>query len=144
MELLVLTPDDCLPLREELVHPGEPAEASKYASDRGEGALHLGFKVDEELLVVASILPERRDGMHEMWRVRGFAATADACERKLDAQLLNAVITIVKERGGGLWCQGAGVSRALGEGCGMAVHDDAGDDPEDEGDEKALLLTWKG
>ncbi len=107
MELLVLTPDECMPLRVKVIEKGtKAAKAAKalFETDEAEGALHLGLKEGDDLLAVASVLPERRDGTAEMWRLRGVSVDPEHRLQGHGRKLVNAMLTITAERGGGLWC----------------------------------------
>jgi predicted GNAT family N-acyltransferase len=103
-ELLVVGVDECRPLRERILRPGQPPSAWTYAQDEAPRAMHFAVKQDGEVLGVASLLPEGRDGGRECWRLRGMAVVPEARGRGFGRTLLGAVQAVTKQRGGGLWC----------------------------------------
>lgn len=121
MELLVLSPDECYPLRA-LLLGGEPTlEEAGFPQDLDEGALHLGFKEKDTMLCVVSILPDRRDGKREMWRMAGPVVDPAHRGQGLGRKLVTAAQTIVSERGGGLWAEAPAAAGPFLEACGMAA-----------------------
>ena len=117
----MLAPDECYPLRA-LLLGGEPTlEQAGYAQDLDEGALHLGFKEKQTMLCVVSILPDRRDGKREMWRLAGLVVDPDHRGQGLGRKLVIAAQTIVSERGGGLWAEAPVAAVGFLEACGMTA-----------------------
>lgn len=104
-ELIVVDAEACRPLREEVLRPGQPPQAIRYETDEEPRALHLAAKEDEQVLGVATLLPEGhpRDG-REVWRLRGMAVRPDQRGKGLGKMLLLALQAVAKQRGGGLWC----------------------------------------
>jgi len=108
-ELLLVKPADCLPLRERILRPGQPASAYSYAQDGDPRALHFGVRAGKALVGVASLLPEARGGAYpggpgpEGWRLRGMAVEEERRGHGLGRMLLQAVQAVVQQRGGGLW-----------------------------------------
>ena len=119
MELLVLSPDDCYPLRSQLLRRKPTLEGAGFAQDLDEGALHLGFKQGKVLLGVVSILPDRRNGVDEMWRMAGLVVTPEQRGEGLGRKLATAAQTVVAERGGGLWAEIPKTAAGFLEACGM-------------------------
>ena len=117
----MLAPDDCYPLRA-LLLGGEPTlEEAGFPQDLDEGALHLGFKEKDTLLCVVSILPDRRDGKREMWRLDGLVVDPGHRGQGLGRKLAVAAQTIVSERGGGLWAEAPTSAGGFLEACGMTA-----------------------
>jgi predicted GNAT family N-acyltransferase len=104
-ELIVVKSEECLPLREEVLRPGQPQDAFRYETDDEPRALHLAAKEEEELLGIATLLPEGHpnDG-REVWRLRGMAVRPDQRGKGLGKMLLTALQAVAKQRGGGMWC----------------------------------------
>jgi predicted GNAT family N-acyltransferase len=104
-ELIVVRADECHPLREAVLRPGQPAEAWTYGTDDQPRAIHFALKEKGEVLGVASLLPEaREDGGRELWRLRGMAVLEARRGEGHGRTLLAAVQAVAKQRGGGLWC----------------------------------------
>lgn len=139
-ELLVVSAKECLPLRERILRPGQPASAWTYELDEAPRAMHFAIKQGEAVLGVASLLPEARsDHGRECWRLRGMAVVPDARGRGLGRTLLGAVQAVAKQRGGGLWC----TARTSVEGFYTRYEfKREGDVFEIEGGGPHVLMTW--
>jgi len=110
-ELILVKVEDCLPLRESVLRPGQPPEAWTYATDSDPRALHFAIKQGKAVLGVASLLPEERgEGGpagrpgRELWRLRGMAVRPDRQGHGFGRMLLQAVQAVAQQRGGGVWC----------------------------------------
>ena len=103
-ELIVVPAEECLPLREQILRPGQPPSAYNYAEDGHPRALHFAVKDGRKVIGVASLLPEGRKDAREAWRLRGMAVAEDRRSQGLGHMLLLAVQAVVDQRGGGLWC----------------------------------------
>jgi predicted GNAT family N-acyltransferase len=108
-ELLLVKAAECLPLRERILRPGQPASAYTYAQDNDSRALHFGLRAGKTLVGVASLLPEARSDKTpggagpETWRLRGMAVEGDRRGKGFGRMLLQAVQAVAQQRGGGLW-----------------------------------------
>ena len=103
-ELIVVLAAECRPLRERILRPGQPPAAYTYKDDDHGRALHFAVKDEAEVIGVASLLPEGREGERETWRLRGMAVVPDRRGQGLGRMLLLAVQAVANQRGGGLWC----------------------------------------
>jgi predicted GNAT family N-acyltransferase len=104
-ELIVVRAEECLPLRESVLRPGQPAAAWTYALDGEPRAIHFALKEKQAVVGVATVLPEaREDGGRELWRLRGMAVLESRRGRGFGRTLLAATQAVVKQRGGGVWC----------------------------------------
>jgi GNAT superfamily N-acetyltransferase len=139
-ELIVVEPAECHGLRDDVL---PPSERGAYPTDEAEGAMHLALKDEGRALAVVSILPERRDEVAALWRLRGLAVSAGHRREGLGAKLVGAVLMIVGERGGGLWCSAPHEVVGFLESCGLTSTgpvDGALDaEPDDSAD---VLMTW--
>ncbi len=146
IELVVVEPGECVPLRHALLHASEPVEAARYGADAGEGAMHLALKDDDAVLAVVSLLPERRGGRGEMWRLRGLAVAPEHQGTGLGSKLVKAVATIAGERGGGLWCEPPAGARGFLEGRGFGAPEGSEGAGREAGQSAAGTgsLTWQG
>jgi len=143
-ELIVVEPAECVSLRDDVL---PPSEQGAYPNDDADGAMHLALKEDEQALAVVSVLPERRDEVAALWRLRGLAVSAEHRREGLGAKLVGAVLMIVGERGGGLWCAAPHDVAGFLEGCGLTstgpldgnVDGEAAGDPDESAD---VLMTW--
>jgi hypothetical protein len=61
-ELIVVRAEECRPLREAVLRPGQPPSAWTYALDDEPRAIHFALKEKQgAVLGVASLLPEARE-----------------------------------------------------------------------------------
>ena len=95
------------PLRQEVLRPGEPQDASVYPGDDDAGTVHFGAYLAERLVGIASLYREARlSGSHgRAWRLRGMASAPDVRRQGVGRALLAACVHHVAGHGGGeLWC----------------------------------------
>jgi len=139
-ELIVVDAEACRPLREEVLRPGQPVEAFSYETDDESRSMHLAVKDDEEVLGVATLLPEGHpnDG-REVWRLRGMAVRPDQRGTGLGKMLLLALLAVAKQRGGGVWCTARTSVVDFYEHFGFKRE---GDVFEVEGAGPHVLMTW--
>ena len=139
-ELIVVDAETCRPLREEVLRPGQPVEAFTYATDDAPRAMHLAVKEDEEVLGVATLLPEGHphEG-REVWRLRGMAVRPDQRGTGLGKMMLLALQAVAKQRGGGLWCTARTSVVGFYEHFGFKRE---GEEFEVEGAGPHVLMTW--
>lgn len=97
---------DTRSLREEVLRPGQPPEASVYPADDDPSTVHFGAFLDGVLVGIASLYEEdRAGGLGRGWRLRGMATAPAARRRGVGQALLAAVIDHVADRGGlEVWC----------------------------------------
>jgi GNAT superfamily N-acetyltransferase len=101
-ELIVVQAGECLELREQLLHD---RPSGRYPHDDEPRALHVAAKERDQVLGVASLLPEGhpRDG-RQAWRLRGLVVRPEVRGLGLGRMLLAAIQAVARQRGGGLWC----------------------------------------
>ena len=143
-ELLIVKSAECLPLRERILRPGQPASAYTYALDNDPRAMHFGLRQGKALLGVASLLPELRSASSystgpEPWRLRGMAVESDRRGKGLGRMLLQAVQAVTQQRGGGLWMTARVGVRSFYERFGCKVEGEIFDLP---GAGPHVLMTW--
>jgi len=144
-ELILVTSDDCLPLRERILRPGQAASAYTYAQDKDSKALHFGLRQGKKLVGVASLLPESRSGTKygapgpETWRLRGMAVETDQRTKGFGRMLLQAIQAVVQQRGGGLWMTARVHVQPFYERFGCRAEGDVFDLP---GGGPHVLMTW--
>lgn len=96
------------PLRQAVLRPGQPPDASLYPGDDNPLTVHLGAYLDGRLVGIASVYAELRPGAparEPAWRLRGMASAADARGQGVGRALLEASVDHVAASGGGeLWC----------------------------------------
>lgn len=96
--------DAVRPLRQTVLRPGFPLEESVYAQDDLPGTLHLGALDGDEVVGVATVFFEPREGL-AAWRVRGMAVAESHRRAGIGSALLSEVLAEVRRRGGDLlWC----------------------------------------
>jgi GNAT superfamily N-acetyltransferase len=99
---------DVRPLRQTVLRPGQPPDASVYPGDDDVLTVHLGAYVDGRLVGITSLYAEPRPGAPTpgpAWRLRGMASAAEVRGRGVGRALLEASVDHVAAAGGGeLWC----------------------------------------
>ncbi|HYL70268.1 MAG TPA: GNAT family N-acetyltransferase [Steroidobacteraceae bacterium] len=114
-------------IRREVLRPSGPEAEIAYAGDAGESAQHLGAFEGDELLGVATFLPEPCPEQHgtPAWRLRGMATIRSARGRGVGGQLLRYGIERVLALGATvIWCYGRTAARAFYERHGFSATGD--------------------
>jgi len=103
-ELILVTPEECRPLRLAVLHPGAAATAALYPNDDDERSTHYCMKKGKQVLACISLLHEPLGEIgSEMWRVRGLAVRPEQQRSGLGSTLLETAKAIAGKRGGGAW-----------------------------------------
>jgi GNAT superfamily N-acetyltransferase len=92
--------EEIRPLRETVLRPGLPAEASVYPQDQD--AVHVGAWNAGDLVGCATVFPEPWPGPPEVvdaWRLRGMAVSPDLQGRGIGRQVLAAAVRAAAESG---------------------------------------------
>ena len=118
MEIRAISFLQAVPIRREVLRPHGPESEIAYPGDDSELARHFGAFEGDDLVGVASFLPEacpQDDGAHA-WRLRGMATTRSARGRGVGGQLLLHGVERVLGRGAAvIWCYGRTSARAFYE-----------------------------
>ena len=105
-------------IRRDVLRPDRPASEVAYPGDELELAEHLGAFEGDQLVAVATFLPEacpEPEGGRE-WRLRGMATVESARGRGLGGQLLSYGVERVWRQGAIiLWCYGRTSARRFYE-----------------------------
>jgi GNAT superfamily N-acetyltransferase len=87
------------PLRQAVLRPAQPPQASVYPGDDDSLTLHTGIFLGNDVVACGSLFAE--DG----WRIRGMATLEEHRGKGLGRQVLAALVGGASERGGGrVWC----------------------------------------
>lgn len=104
VEVVLVPPEECLPVRCEVLRPGLPEEQSVYAEDSDERSTHYAVKKGKQTLGVISLLHDQRGGVgSEMWRIRGLAVREEHRKQGHGGKLIEMAKAIAGRRGGGVW-----------------------------------------
>jgi predicted GNAT family N-acyltransferase len=89
-------------LRDGKLPPGQP----RFPSDDAEGAFHLGYFVDEQLVCVASFHPDTyKEYQGKAYQLRGMATLESHRGKSLGNQLLNfAIVYLRGQKANYIWC----------------------------------------
>lgn len=140
-ELVLITAKECVPLRQEVLHPGRPVEESIYPHDEDERSTHYGICQRGKTLGVISMLHEPRGEIgEEMWRLRGMAVLPDQQRKGYGSMLMKTIQAIVGKRGSGLW---APVRTDVVDYCQGHGFVEQGDAFDLEGLGPHVLMTWR-
>ena len=99
--------DDLLPLRNTLLREGKLTnEECRFPSDKLDGAFHLGYYIDLELVCIASFHPQNYGEFNGIgYQLRGMATVEASRKQGLAGQLLNfAMVYLRGRRVNYLWC----------------------------------------
>jgi GNAT superfamily N-acetyltransferase len=89
--------DDILPLRQAVLRPGLPAEASRYPED--EAAVHVGAWDGEQLVGCATVFADPWPGTPAAWRLRGMAVAPERQGSGVGAVVLAEAVAAAREAG---------------------------------------------
>jgi len=101
-----IPPARTVPIRGEILRPGQPEENSVYPLDEDENALHLGAVKNGDLVGVASIFKEdaTRKDLDDAWRLRGMATIEAVRGEGHGRRLVEMAMQYIAFKGGGnLW-----------------------------------------
>jgi GNAT superfamily N-acetyltransferase len=104
-----ITAAEARPLRQVVLRPGQPPEATIYPGDEGPGAWHVGAFLDGDLLGIASVYSEAPAGQDDpcAYRLRGMAVLPSHQGQGYGRALVQACVRHVLAHGGKtLWCNG--------------------------------------
>jgi zinc protease len=96
-----------VPIRGEILRPGQPLENSVYPMDEDDNALHLGAIKNSEIVGTVSVYKEdaTRKDLSDAWRLRGVATIETVRGEGHGRQLIEMAMQYVAYQGGGnLWC----------------------------------------
>jgi predicted GNAT family N-acyltransferase len=94
------------PLRLDVLRPGQPPASAVYPGDDHATSVHLAAQADDQVVGIASLYCEARDGgPAPAWRLRGMATAPSVRGTGVGAALVRACVEHVAAQGGGeLWC----------------------------------------
>jgi GNAT superfamily N-acetyltransferase len=115
-----------MPLRQEILRPGLPAQASHYPQDDLQGTVHLAALLGDRVVGCTTLFPEDwlpGPGVAEPgWRIRGMATVPDLRGRGVGSTLVQKAQSIVLDRGGSLlWCNARTVAVDFYRTCGFEI-----------------------
>lgn len=144
-ELVLVSGEECLPLRREVLRPGQPPENSVYPEDSDPRALHAAVRLEDkgQLVAVGTLLPDaldKDDATSEVWRIRGMAVDPDLRRQGYGAQVLKMLQAVVKARGGGVWANVRSPAVAFYAAHGFGEQSDEFELP---GIGPHVLMTWR-
>jgi predicted GNAT family N-acyltransferase len=103
----LVTRDEIVMVRHEVLRPGLPVETALYPEDDIPGAFHLAARgAGDRVIACATFFPEDLGG-RPAWRLRGMATLETHRGTGVGGRVLEAGIDEVVRRGGTLvWCNG--------------------------------------
>lgn len=120
------------PIRQCVLRPGQPFEASIYPLDGAAETAHFGVFLDERLVGVASICRQSPLWVSDpdAWRLRGVAVLDAARGLGCGRALLEACLGYARQKRGSLvWCNGRTTALAFYQALGFQTHGDPFIDP---------------
>lgn len=116
-----ISAEETLLLRSQLLRQGKlPPEECSFEGDKEEGAFHLGYFADGQIIGVVSFVPqERREFEGSGYRLRGMAVLPEYRKRGIGNLLVNFGVLYLKgRRVNYVWCNArkAAYSFYMGQG----------------------------
>jgi len=101
----IITAQECYALRSTILRPNQPKENCMFGTDHDPKSLHLAIRKGEDIVAIASLLPEKHPESESYpWRLRGMAVIPELQGQHLGNALLDALKEYAKESGVGIWC----------------------------------------
>ena len=99
--------EELLPIRNEVLREGRlTLDECRFPTDKIEGAFHLGYYVDEQLVCITSLYPQNYDGYTgNGYQLRGMATLEQYRGKRLGTLLVNfAIVYLRGKKANYLWC----------------------------------------
>lgn len=99
--------DDVLPVRNEVLREGKlTLEQCRFPGDDAEGAFHLGYFNNDQLVCIATFFPKNYDGYAgKAYQLRGMATLESYRSKGIGNQLVNfAVVYLRGQKANYIWC----------------------------------------
>ncbi|MGH9224187.1 MAG: GNAT family N-acetyltransferase [Acidimicrobiales bacterium] len=114
------------PLRMAVLRPGQPPDTALYAGDDAVASAHFGAFDGDEVVGVASLYAEDRDGGPAPgWRLRGMATAPSHRGLGVGRRILNACVDFAATEGGAeLWCNARLVAERFYQRAGFEIVSD--------------------
>ena len=120
-----ITVSECYPLRQQVLRPGHPPEASIFPEDEIPGTFHLGAIASDETVVgIASFSPQTdpRIASEKSVRLRGMATHPEFQKKGIGAALLKRAFSEIQTQGFDLiWCHARTAAREFYEKLGLKI-----------------------
>ena len=107
VDIHAISAEETRSLRRAVLRPDQPPEESIYPGDGAPDTLHLGARLNNETVGVASLFHEPPPGEDDKraWRLRGMAIRPQSQRQGCGRALLKKCLDYVSEQGGKtLWC----------------------------------------
>ena len=132
-EIRRISADETLPLRSDILRPGRPLEAAKFAGDEAESTTHLGALVDGKIVGIASLfsagMPEK-PGLNAL-QLRGMATAENVRDLGVGRALVAACVEAARKSGAELlWCNARTSAVGFYLKCGFKVEGNEFDIPD--------------
>ena len=122
--IVVLQPEQTLPLRQQLLRPHQTVEACRFAGDDDGDTRHFGAVRGEELRGIVSIYRASPPqlAVDHAWQVRAMGVQPECRRQGLGQRLLQAAINYAAQQGGRVvWCNAREVVLEFYLQCGFRV-----------------------
>jgi GNAT superfamily N-acetyltransferase len=106
-EIRRITADETLPLRSDILRPGRPLEAAKFAGDEADSTVHLGASVEGTVVGIASLFRAEMPGQPgaDALQLRGMATAEGIRGGGVGRALVLACFDSARNSGVALlWC----------------------------------------
>ncbi|WP_454801058.1 GNAT family N-acetyltransferase [Mucilaginibacter phyllosphaerae] len=102
-----ITPDEVLPIRNQVLREGKlTLDECRFPNDEQEGAFHLGYYKDDELVCIASFHPQGYEKFEgKAYQLRGMATAEQYRGKGYGNMLVNFAITYLRgQKANYIWC----------------------------------------
>lgn len=99
--------DDVLPVRNEVLRDGKlTLEQCRFPGDDAEGAFHLGYFDNEQLVCIVTFFPKNYEGYTgKGYQLRGMATLESHRSKGIGNQLVNfAIVYLRGQKANYIWC----------------------------------------
>ena len=107
MRIQFIKTAETYPLRLQVLRPGGEPEDAHFATDRTDGAFHLGARSGNSVIAIASFHPEKHAGLKgwKQFRLRGMATHPDHVGKGIGKAMLTFAMDHLKAQHADLlWC----------------------------------------
>lgn len=125
LRIRFIRPAETHGLRQLVLRPFQPIEEMEWSFDQAEGSFHVGAAFGEELVAVASFLPEPNDALRgwKQYRLRGMAVHPTQQSKGIGGKLLGFGVAQLHSMGIDLlWCNAREAAAAFYAREGFTMH----------------------
>ena len=108
MQVCLVSASELYALRNLVLRPGQPLQATFYDKDHDIDTFHLAISIESKVQCIATFYPEKMEGVYsrKAYRLRGMATHSNFRRRGLGKHLMqSAFIHLLQHQADLLWCK---------------------------------------